>query len=351
MYTAKYIKYRLNFRKPAGTSRGVLTTKDSYFICLEDSENPGIKGIGECSLIPGLSIDHTPGFEEALKGICEKISMGKVDPEDPIPGYPSMQFGFETAYLDLNSGGERILFPSAFTLGKEGIPINGLIWMGSKKEMLRQVKEKLNQGFSVLKFKVGAIDFNEEKDLIASVRKEYGEKELEIRLDANGAWPFEEAMKKLNLLSEYQIHSLEQPIKAGQAEEMADICSRSPIPIALDEELIGVYDEAKKRTLLETIRPPFIILKPGLIGGIKAAREWMLMAEEMNIGWWITSALESNIGLNAIAQWSAILHTTLPQGLGTGSLYKNNIPSPLKVIKESLYYLPDTRWEHEQILC
>ncbi|MFC2090165.1 o-succinylbenzoate synthase [Bacteroidota bacterium] len=349
MYTASYIKYCLNFRKPAGTSRGILQTKDAWFVCLEEIENPGIRGIGECPLLPGLSVDDTPEFEKLLQQLCEKVNKGENDPEDPIPGSPSIQFGFETAFMDLNSGGERILFPSAFTLGNKGIPINGLIWMGDKKEMLKQVHEKIEHGYSILKLKVGAIDFQEEFDLIKTIRSEYRENDLEIRLDANGAWEYDEAGEKLRMLSEYSIHSLEQPIKAGQMEEMAALCSKSPIPIALDEELSGVIGPDKKKALIETIRPAYIILKPGLLGGIQVSQDWIMMAEELGIGWWVTSALESNIGLNAIAQWTAILNTTMPQGLGTGSLYTNNIPSPLQVIKDRLFYQPEVAWDIEPI--
>lgn len=338
------------FLKPAGTSRGILTEKETYFIVLSDSEYPGVTGLGECSLIPGLSPDNSSNFEETLQQTCEQISSGKMDIDVSISDYPALQFGFETAALDLNSGGERILFPSEFTIGSRGIPINGLIWMGNKANMLEQVRSKIQQGFSILKLKVGAIKFQEEEELLLAIRKEYKEQDLEIRLDANGAWKYNEALEKLHLLKQHKIHSIEQPIAAGFIEKMAAICKASPIPIALDEELIGVKGKEEKRELLNDIVPQYIILKPSLLGGFESSSEWIELAENTGTGWWVTSALESNIGLNAIAQWTATLNTDIPQGLGTGSLFSNNIPSPLEVKKDRIYYNHRKEWDISSII-
>ncbi|MDA3822323.1 MAG: o-succinylbenzoate synthase, partial [Bacteroidales bacterium] len=267
-----------------------------------------------------------------------------------IPDYPALQFGFETAALDLNSGGERILFPSEFTIGLRGIPINGLIWMGSKANMLEQVRSKIQQGFSILKLKVGAIKFREEEELLLAIRKEYKADDLEIRLDANGAWGYDEALEKLARLDYYNIHSIEQPIAAGHIEEMSSICKTSPIPIALDEELIGVKGKVAKQNILTKILPQYIILKPSLLGGLASTSEWIELAENAGIAWWVTSALESNIGLNAITQWAATLNTKIAQGLGTGSLFSNNIPSPLEVKKDRIFYVPGKKWNISSLI-
>lgn len=345
MYLASNIKFTLHFRKPSGTSRGILTEKDSWFIKLSSTENREIIGLGECSLIPGLSPEKWENFESVLDEKCLEVTQGKMELSGPIPLFPSIQFGLETALLDLKNGGKRILFPSEFTNGQQGIPINGLIWMGDKNNMLQQIADKLNHGFSILKLKVGAIDFQEELDILRTIRNEYKEKDLEIRLDANGAWSTNNAISRLQRLAMYKIHSLEQPIKAGNIEEMASVCSSSPIPIALDEELIGIEIKEDKKNLLESIHPSFIILKPSMLGGFKASEEWIRFAAELNIGWWVTSALESNIGLNAIAQWTATLNTKMPQGLGTGTLFTNNFPSPLSLSGSRLFYRPENSWD------
>jgi o-succinylbenzoate synthase len=343
MYRAEYIKFPLTFLSPAGTSRGVLLEKDSWFIRITDTTLPGIAGIGECSLIAGLSPDNIPGFEQQLKAVCRAASRG--EPTDPLlRGFPSIQFGMEMALLDLKSGGNRILFPSDFTSGKRGIPINGLIWMGNREEMLVRISEKLEQGFSILKMKVGALDFQDELEIIASVRKAYNSSTLELRLDANGAWGPADALNKLQQLEPFNIHSVEQPIVAGMAEEMAEICVNSPVPVALDEELTGLYEVSRKAALLEMIKPQYIILKPSLTGGFGASMEWIGQAEKLGIGWWITSALESNVGLNAISQWTATLNTSMPQGLGTGALFSNNFQSPLTVQGDQLFHLPENGW-------
>lgn len=338
---ANYKKYILNFKRPSGTSRGVLTTKETWFLILE---RDGKKGIGECGILRSLSIDDRPDYEEKLKWVCDNIHMEAEKLWEMLPDFPSIQFGVEMAFRSLKSQDPFILFPSEFTSGQASIPINGLVWMGDKAYMKNQISEKIEEGYSCIKLKIGAIDFQAELDLLKYIRSEFSSEDLEVRVDANGAFAPAEALEKLNLLSEYQIHSIEQPIKAGQWVEMAALCRETPIPIALDEELIGVYSITKKQELLQTINPQYLIFKPSLIGGIKGTGEWIELAKKMNTGWWVTSALESNIGLNAISQWTYTLNSPLPQGLGTGGLYTNNFDCPLQVKNGTIIYDPKENW-------
>ena len=335
MIKAIYKKYNLQFKQPSGTSRGVLKTKETWFLILTDGVK---KGIGECGLFRGLSIDDRKDYQEKLQWVCLNINLGLEDLLLKTIEFPSIQFGLEQAFLSLISDTPFQLFPSKFTNSEDSIPINGLIWMGTKEFMLQQIKEKLNQGFSCIKMKIGAIDFQSELLLLKGIRQEFTSKDIELRVDANGAFLFDEALEKLKYLSEYNLHSIEQPIKQHQIEEMAKLCELTPLPIALDEELIGVFDVTKKQKLLQTINPHYIILKPSLVGGFKGSEEWISLAENKNIGWWITSALESNVGLNAIAQWTYTLQSKMPQGLGTGSLFANNFESPLVVKNGTLNY-------------
>lgn len=345
MLSATYHRHRLIFRHPAGTSRGVLHHRDSFFLLLRDTLNPETTGIGECGVIPGLSPDDRPGFEERIISLCDEINQTSSVNTSGLENWPSIRFALETALFDLTGGGQRILFESQFTSGEKPININGLIWMGEEYFMLKQIDEKLAAGYRVIKIKVGAIDFDTELKLIAGIRKHFGEDQITIRLDANGAFSPGEADEKLKHLSDFAIHSIEQPIKQGNPATMAEICRTSPIPVALDEELINISGSDNKKKLLEQIKPQYIILKPSLLGGFYACREWIELAAEKGIGWWITSALESNIGLNAIAQWTATLGNDLPQGLGTGSLYTNNIPGPLEAANGVLRYLPGNPWD------
>ncbi|CAM4254012.1 o-succinylbenzoate synthase [Gillisia limnaea] len=338
---ANYLHYFLNFKRPSGTSRGVLTTKETWFLVLE---NEGKKGIGECGLLRSLSIDDRPDYEEKLKWVCENIALGPEMLWNQLLEFPSIQFGVEMAFKSLEAKNKFILFPSEFTEGKSAIPINGLVWMGDKAFMKEQISEKIKAGFRCIKLKIGAIDFQTELDLLKYIRTEFSSKEIELRVDANGAFSFLEAMEKLKKLSEYEIHSIEQPIKQGQWEQMADLCSKTPIPIALDEELIGVSTVTKKQELLQIIKPQFAIFKPSLIGGFMGTQEWVDLVEQNSIGWWVTSALESNVGLNAISQWIFSKKSLLPQGLGTGGLYTNNIESPLVVKNGELRYDPERSW-------
>ena len=344
---ASYKKYTLNFKRPSGTSRGVLTTKETWFLILEEENN---FGIGECGILRTLSIDDRPDYEEKLKWTCQNIHLPKDELLAELVEFPSIQFGVEMALLSLQSQDPFQLFPSAFTNGEKGIPINGLIWMGEEAFMHEQIQQKLEQGFSCIKLKIGAIDFDKEIALLQSIRKKYSASEIELRVDANGAFQPQEALQKLQRLSELDLHSIEQPIKQGQFSEMAKLCAKTPLPIALDEELIGVFSVTKKEELLQTIQPQYIILKPSLIGGFKGTQEWIDLAEKQNIGWWITSALESNIGLNAISQFTFMQDSNMPQGLGTGSLYTNNIKSPLVVKGEYITYAPKKTWDVNSIL-
>lgn len=333
---AVYNKYILNFRQPGGTSRGILHSKDTYFLKIIRDTNVGI---GECALFRGLSVDDVPDYEQKLQWVCENINLDKEFLINELLEYPSIAFGLEQALLSLKSENSFELFPSDFTKGKDSIPINGLIWMGSRSFMQEQIKEKLALGFTTIKLKIGAIDFSTELDLLKSIRNEFNEDEIELRVDANGAFHPNEALEKLKLLSDLDLHSIEQPIKTGQWTHLAKLCEESPLPIALDEELIGIFNKIDKEKLLQTIQPQFIILKPSLIGGVQGTDTWIKLAEENSIAWWITSALESNIGLNAIAQYTYELHTKMPQGLGTGGLFTNNIDSPLTVKNGRLHYL------------
>ena len=344
MLRATYTSYFLQFKFPAGTSRGTLLNKETWFIKVWEESDPTVYGIGECALFRGLSKDDKPEYNDKLKEVCKYINNQQFINKELIT-WPSIRFGVEAALLDLKHGGNRILYPSMFTQGKAGIPINGLIWMGSAEFVKKQIGEKLNAGFRCLKMKVGAIKLQEELELIKEIRKDFGPQVLEIRLDANGAFPPAEALKILEQFSTYSIHSVEQPIKAGNIEHLTEICGLSPIPIALDEELIDNQMIEDKQQLLTTVKPQYIIVKPALTGGFSGAKEWIELAKAMNIGWWITSALESNVGLNAIAQWTYYLGVNVTQGLGTGSLYSNNFASPLFINNQALQMDTKMGWD------
>ncbi len=339
---ATYQKYILNFKNPSGTSRGVLNTKETWFLIVEQEDK---KGIGECGILRGLSADDRPDYEEKLTWTCQNIHLGKDKLWEQLIEFPSIQFGVEMAFESLASSNPFLLFPSEFTEGKKTISINGLIWMGEPQFMKQQIEEKLAQGFNCIKLKIGAIDFQKELDLLHYIRANFDEKSIEIRVDVNGAFNKMEALNKLNQLSGFELHSIEQPISVKQYDSMAELCRKTPIPIALDEELIGVFNYSEKEALLQKIKPQFIILKPSFIGGFKGTKEWIDLAEKYQIGWWITSALESNIGLNAIAQWTFLQNNSMPQGLGTGGLYTNNFDCPLEVKNGQLQYNSEIDWE------
>lgn len=359
MYKINISERTLHFKQPAGTSRGVYTTRHSYYLTLSDTEQPGIEGVGECATLPDLSCDAKPEYETTLRQICQMVEqMGRI-PYDMIRAYPSITFGLETAFAqffqakavaqgkvadtETHPGFEHLagLFDTPFARGEEGITINGLVWMGTYDEMYARLEEKLKAGFHCVKLKIGAIDFHKELDLIKHIRQAFGKDQIELRVDANGGFTPENAMSRLEALAQYDIHSIEQPIRQHQWRTMAELCRNTPLPIALDEELIGVNVRSMKQALLDTIRPQYIILKPSLHGGIYGSKEWIDLARERGIGSWITSALESNVGLNAIAHFCAKTYgpnVAMPQGLGTGQLFTDNIPMPLEIKGEKLFF-------------
>lgn len=371
MYKIEILERTLHFKQPAGTSRGVYTTRHSYYLTLTSDELPGVEGVGECATLPDLSCDAKPEYEMTLRQVCQMVEqMGRI-PYDMIRAYPSITFGLETAFasffdaakkfleivpaegasssemlkqkgVSVPAGMENLteLFDSPFGRGEEGITINGLVWMGTYEEMLARLEEKLQAGFHCVKLKIGAIDFFKELDLIKRIRDVYTKEQVELRVDANGGFLPENAMSQLEALAKYDIHSIEQPIKQHQWPKMAQLCRETPLPIALDEELIGVNVRSMKQALLDTVRPQYIILKPSLHGGIYGCNEWIELANQRGIGSWITSALESNIGLNAIAHYAAKVYGSnvkMPQGLGTGQLFTDNIPMPLEIRGDKLF--------------
>ncbi|MGJ3235921.1 o-succinylbenzoate synthase [Marivirga sp.] len=351
--TAASIQHHtLQFKFEAGTSRGTLKEKDTWYLKLY-AENK-LVGIGEAGPLKGLSVEPLNQMEIELEKVCEQLIglqiptameeafeiAHSVSPD----GFPSIHFAVETALLDAMNGGKKLIFDTPFYQGKERIPINGLIWMGSEAFMQKQIKEKLDAGFNCIKMKIGAIDFETELKLLESIRDKYSHNEITLRVDANGAFKPSEALEKLSELAKLDLHSIEQPIKAGKTDDMAFLCNKTPLPIALDEDLIGIHKKTKKIELLEDIQPQYIILKPSLLGGIQSTMEWIKIAESMNIGWWMTSMLESNIGLNAICQLASYLEVKMPQGLGTGQLYHNNIASPISIANGETFYNLNSKW-------
>ena len=351
MYKIDISERTLHFKQPVGTSRGVYTTRHSYYLTVSDADSPGTMGVGECATLPDLSCDAKPEYEVTLRQVCKMVEqMGRI-PYDMIRAYPSITFGLESAFADFFrhlkhsdvpawAGDLARLYDSPFAYGKEGITINGLVWMGSYDEMAERLEEKLKDGFHCVKLKIGAIDFLKELDLIKHIRQNFSKEQVELRVDANGGFTPENAMSRLEALVQYDIHSIEQPIKQHQWPRMAELCRESSLPIALDEELIGVNVRSMKQALLDTIRPQYIVLKPSLHGGMYGCREWITLAEERGIGSWITSALESNVGLNAIAHFCAKMYgpnVEMPQGLGTGQLFVDNISMPLEIQGDKLF--------------
>jgi o-succinylbenzoate synthase len=347
-FRASFVKKVFQFSFKARTSRGLMKDKTSWFIILTHDAIPGAKGIGECGPLPGLSVDAGPEFESKVQNVLAGISAAESkelnDLLNIVPmELPSVRFALETAWLDLTNGGKRVIFKNDFLEGKK-IPINGLIWMGDLDFMMNQINTKIAQGFNCIKLKVGGLDFDRECDVLQYIRKRYFKQDIEIRLDANGAFKLDDALYKLNELARFNIQSIEQPIKAGQPE-MEELCRKSPIPVAFDEELIGVHEGTVRNELLMLMKPKYIILKPTLLGGFSSCAEWIRIAEENGIAWWITSALESNIGLNAICQFTGQYPVTIPQGLGTGGIYENNISSPLRADAGYISLNPAADWE------
>jgi O-succinylbenzoate synthase len=340
MMKAHFKKYTLIFKSPSGTSRGVLLKKDSWFLTLSNGRK---SGIGECSILKGLSFDDHPDFEKTLAMLCNQITRGEALLD--LTSWPAIKMGYEMALLSLKGTHSYELFPSFFSKGSKSIPINGLVWMGSYDFMKQQIDALLSKGFNCIKIKIGSLDFDEELRLIAQLRKRYDAKTISIRVDANGAFLFSEALSKLQKLSAFQLHSIEQPIATKQWDNMAFLCKKTPIPIALDEELIGVFSKALQIQMLDQICPQYLVFKPTLLGGFSTTLQWLSLAKEKGIDWWITSALESNIGLNAIAQFTFLKNISIPQGLGTGSLFTNNIESPLTIKKGCLWTDNSISWK------
>lgn len=343
MLYASYSKYNLVFKTPAWTSRGVLTHKETYFVRIFDDAKPDQVGLGECALFRGLGCDDVAEYENILADLCWHIGDRIEDFRERYKDFPSIVFGIETAWADLQNGGKQRPFPSEFTQGKGSIRTNGLIWFGKIDDMLLQIRKKIDAGFTCIKLKIGAGEFDEEIDLLRKIRKTYSPSDIELRVDANGAFSEDEALQKLCRLSELKLHSIEQPIRAGQWDAMAKLCSESPLDIALDEEMIGVNNHADKVRLIETIHPKYIVLKPSLHGAFCGTSEWIEIAKSNNVAWWITSALESNVGLNAIAQWTFLQNVSMPQGLGLGSLYENNVPSYISLSGDRLMFDPKAK--------
>ena len=332
----------LHFLQPAGTSRGVYNTRLSFYLKLTSDEQPDVVGVGECATLPDLSCDAMPPneYERKLRTFCDEYERTGVIDYEAMCTYPSMLFGLETAVAQFNAKGSLNFFDTPFGRGEEGIPINGLVWMGTFEEMFERLEAKLKAGFRCVKLKIGAIDFDRELQLIRHIRSTFSRKDVELRVDANGGFTPKEALSRMEALVQYDIHSIEQPIKQHQWTEMARLCAATPLPIGLEEELIGVNERQKKIELLDTIRPQYIVLKPSLHGGMAGTEEWIQLARERNIGSWITSALESNVGLNAIAQLTASIYGSNirhAQGLGTGQLFADNIEMPLKVLGDKLW--------------
>lgn len=341
----EFAPYLLEFKEPAGTSRGVLKNKPTFFIKVYDEENPDNFGIGEAAVFPDLSPEADGNYVWKLTELMANVAIGR--PTD-LSRHSSIQFGFEQALLDFSNGSRGVYYPSPFTQGESEIEINGLIWMGDYDRMIERIETKISDGFKCIKLKIGALDWSKELDMLKFIRKNFDDKDLIIRVDANGGFSFEDCLDKLNELAKLNVHSIEQPIKYGNPLQMRELCRLSPIPIALDEELIGKSSLKERIETLEKISPQFIILKPALCGGFSGASEWIEEAEKRNIGWWITSALESNVGLNSIAQFSAAINARGPQGLGTGSLFVNNFTTPLALDKDKLHFNPKQSLDYSQ---
>lgn len=334
---AKISEQTLIFKKPATTSRGSYSERRIFYLTIWNSNNPLVRGVGECAPLKGLSIDDVPEYESILHKLVVQINKNKATEDFDFDSFPSIKFGLETALLDLKFGGKKIIYQNFYAIGRQGLPINGLIWMDTLDAMKTEALDKIEKGFDCIKVKIGALRFEDDCELLDFIRKQKKGKELIIRVDANGAFQPDEALDKLKALKHFNIHSIEQPIRKGQLEAMSALCSKSPIPIALDEELIGYREESEFERLLSKIKPKFIVLKPNLVGGFVQCEKWIKVAESLKIQWWITSALESNIGLNAIAQYTANFSSKIHQGLGTGNLYINNVPPYTKIEKGYLW--------------
>jgi O-succinylbenzoate synthase len=330
---------------PLGTSKGVIATRTVWYLIAWDAERPQVRGIGEAALFPVHSKEFPADVRTKLLELCANTTDWQQRLNSDLVDVPSVRFAVEQCLKDLAASGSKELFPSKFTLGAQGIPINGLVWMGDAATMRQRIREQIDGGSRCVKMKIGALSIAEELELLKAVRAEYGVADLALRVDANGAFGAHNAMDVLQRLADLEVESIEQPVPSGLYETMAELCENSPVPIALDEDLIGLNRRDARMDLLQNVKPQHIVIKPSLVGGWAAAQEWIALAREHGIGWWITSALESNIGLNAIAQWTAALGVQVPQGLGTGRVYADNIPSPLEVERGALWYRPEGAWD------
>lgn len=345
MLRARWIERHLEPHFTLGTSKGAITTRTVWYLIAWHHDRPEVRGIGEAALFPGHSKEFPADVKTKLLELCMDTSNWERRLTDDLVDVPSVRFAVEQCLRDLEAGGTKTLFPSEFTLGRQAIPINGLVWMGDKATMKQRIREQIDGGYSTVKMKIGAIGIDDELELLKAVRTQYRASDLILRVDANGAFSAQQAPDILKRLADLHVHSIEQPVAPGMYEVMAELCAHTPIPIALDEDLIGLNTHDAKVDLLDNLKPQYIVIKPSLVGGWSATQEWIDLAKARNIGWWITSALESSIGLNAIAQYTATLNVTMAQGLGTGKVYANNIPSPLLAEKGFLRYRPEEDWD------
>ena len=351
MIRAAWKEITLTPKFELGTSKGPINARTVWYLIAWDSDRPEVKGIGEAALFPGHSKEFPADVKTKLLELCLDTSNWAHRLTDDLVDVPSVRFAVEQCLRDLDASGSKILYPSAFTLGKQGIAINGLVWMGDKSTMKQRIREQILAGFTTVKMKIGAIGIEDELELLKTVRAEFTATDITLRVDANGSFNARNAMDVLQRLADIQVESIEQPVQPGLYEVMAELCERSPVPIALDEDLIGLNTFDAKADLLDNVKPQLIVIKPSLVGGWAAAEEWIALAKARNIGWWITSALESSIGLNAVAQWTATLGVHVAQGLGTGSVYADNIPSPLQAAKGELRYRPEADWDLSRLLA
>lgn len=341
----EFAPYLLKFKEPGGTSRGVMTEKPTFFIKFYDEKNPEQFGIGEAAVFPGLSPEADGYYVLKLTELMANVAIGRYT---DLSRHSSIQFGLEQAILDYTNGCKGIYFPNKFTQGIQTIEINGLVWMGDLDIMMQRISSKIQAGFKCLKLKIGAIDWEKELLMIKTIRRKFTENQLIIRVDANGGFTPKDCITRLKELADLGVHSIEQPIKAGNEEEMSKICRNSPLPIALDEELIGKGSKEERIRILEEIKPQYIILKPALCGGFEGATDWIYHAKKLGIGWWITSALESNVGLNAISQYTVEVGAQGPQGLGTGGVFTNNFETPIYLEKDRLHFNVGKPFDYSQ---
>ena len=339
-YSWTLIPYTFSFRIPAGTSRGVMHERKSVFVKAQPLNEIEKTFWGEIAPLPGLSPDL---LDNALQPehLLQKLKNEALYEPESFNGYPAFQFAIESILLQIQSGKPHILFENKFSKGQSSIPINGLVWMGEKDFLIQQIENLIERGFNAIKLKISHQSFEKDVEVLRFIRTGYSSDKIEIRVDANGSFPLEKAETYLHTLAELEVHSIEQPIATRQWKDLQRLCELTPIKIALDEELIGL----NHFEILEEVRPQCIILKPSLHGGLCKCLHWLKRAEKSSIQWWITSALESNIGLNAIAQFTAEHSIGQLHGLGTGQLFTQNIPSPLTLESQYMHYQTSKSWD------